>query len=153
MSVENINDAINNYKFEKAGKIIIDEKDKFPKWDLDEKWTKNGCNFEKTGIVYLWVLFKEDKIFDVAYVGKAGKTLKDRASQHRQGFKGNSKKGLSNGEKIQQYLKIPNSKIEIYARESKKREFNDEIISIVSADEESFIQKFRVRIKCELWNK
>ncbi len=151
MKVEKINFNINNYNFEKAGEIIIVENDKFPMWALDEEWTKKGCNSEKTGIVYLWVLFKEGRIFDVAYVGKAEKTLKDRAAQHRQGFKGNSKKGLSNGEKIIQHLKNPNNKIEIYARESPLDKINDEEISMVSADEDSFIQKFRK--DCELWNK
>lgn len=43
------------------------------------------------GHVYLW-LEREGDALRVAYVGKAGKTMKDRFRQHLSGFSGKSKK-------------------------------------------------------------
>ena len=148
----NIDDAINKYGFIPAGQLIIPAGTVLPKFALTEDWVRKGACAKVTGLVYLWVKCDQTGVVDVAYVGKAGKTLKGRFSQHKGGFSGaNGKTGENNATRITEWLSNPDHSIMLWARPSPTMTINDEQMCMVSVDEESFIEKFR-KMGCDLWN-
>lgn len=148
-----IEEIVAKYGFQHAGELELDEATNLPKFSLYEDWLGKGTQSKKTGIVYLWIKMSGDQIADVTYVGKAGKTLKTRCGQHQGGFSGKSKskKGLTNARNLREWLTVNGNRVMVYARVSPVIEINDERLSAVSIDEESFIQKF-TRLGCALWN-
>lgn len=105
------------------------------------------------GWVYLWVKVTPEGGFDVCYVGKAGKTLKGRGSQHAAGFKRGSGRGSVLAQQLGEYLKLDASKkIHVYARKSPNQTVLDENdISMCETEERAMIMKLR-RYGVELWN-
>lgn len=96
---------------------------------------------EKKGNVYLWVE-ELNATFEVVYVGKAGKRMKDRCSQHFGGFKGGSIAGKRNSSRI--VKGISEKKIyHVFSRQSEKATVLGEgNISLEAVEELAFIQKF-----------
>lgn len=147
-----IENAINKYQFMPAGELVLPDGGGLPKFDLNSAWVRKGSYSKVNGLVYLWVKYNNDVAVDIAYVGKAGKTLKDRFSQHRGGFNGsNGKTGANIAARITEWVNGTDKRLLIWARPSLVTSINDEQISMVSVDEESFIQKFR-NAGCDLWN-
>lgn len=91
------------------------------------------------GHVYLW-LAKKDQAFNVIYVGKAGKTMKNRCRQHLGGFRG-SERGLSHAQNLKEGHKNGFS-FHIFSRKSDTMTVFGEKISLHSAEEEALIKKF-----------
>ena len=149
---KNIEAAINKYNFLLAGNLELPDGGGLPKFDLNSAWVRKGHYAKVTGLVYLWVKYNDAGVVDIAYVGKAGKTLKGRCTQHRGGFSGaNGKTGENNATRITHWLSVPGNRLMLWARPSPTQLINDESVCMVSVDEESFIQKFR-NAGCELWN-
>lgn len=149
---KNIETSINQYYFMPAGYLELPDGGGLPKFDLNAAWVRKGNYAKVTGLVYLWVKYNDAGIVDIAYVGKAGKTLKGRCTQHRGGFSGaNGKTGQNNATRITDWLSVPGNRLMLWARPSATQLINDESVCMVSVDEESFIQKFR-NAGCELWN-
>jgi len=94
-----------------------------------------GC-----GYVYLWVEKNRGK-FKVVYVGKAGKTMKRRCSQHLGGFRGGSKIGEAHSSNILKGIKA-GKRYFVYDRKSKTRKFMGESdIPFCCVEEIAFIKK------------
>jgi hypothetical protein len=148
----NMNNLINLYNFIPAGEIVYADNVLLPKFQFNNDWIKQGQHSNKTGLVYLWVKYTNNKFVDIAYIGKAGRTLRMRAGQHMGGWKSSlSKAGENNRIRIVDWLSNSNNSIMVYARHSPILTINDEAISSYSIDEESFIKKFR-NLGCDLWN-
>jgi hypothetical protein len=148
----NMHNLINLYNFIPAGEIILPENTLLPKFQFNNDWVKQGQHAKKTGLVYLWVKYTNNEFVDIAYVGKAGRTLRMRAGQHMGGWKGSlSKAGENNRVRIIDWLANNNNTLVVYARHSPILKINDEEISSYSIDEESFINKFR-NLGCNVWN-
>ena len=94
------------------------------------------------GHVYFWIE-KEGDLLRVAYIGKAGKTMKLRCKQHLGGFNGSSKSkaGLRHSENLKNGHKKGFS-YHVYSRKSIEMEILGIKISIHSAEEEALIKKF-----------
>lgn len=123
---------IKDYNFEEAGEIHCQD-DRFS-FDLK---TEN----HEHGFVYMWVEVSK-QIFTVVYVGKAGKTLRARCSQHRGGFRSGSNTGLRNARLVQQGISNGKRYL-IYARKSKPLPFllcGEDNIPSECVEELAFIQ-------------
>ena len=129
------------YKFEKVAEITKSGSGK-----IEFSYLK-GKEQEGVGFVYLWVEVN-DKTHNIVYVGKAGKTIKDRMSQHKGRF--NSKK-LSNERKRDLIIKgiKNNHKYFVFSRKSSSRKVLGEDVPAERIEEIAFIKKF----KGNLWNK
>ena len=100
----------------------------------------NLTNWPEKGYIYLWSEEDGDSV-TVVYVGKAGKTMKDRCIQHLGGFKGGSKKGEYLSDKIVAGCKKGKC-YRICARLSDKKTIVDEEeISMCDVEEKAFIKK------------
>jgi len=148
-------DAITKYDFNPAGEIVVVEDSQHPKFILNDDWVRKGTNAKKTGLVYIWVKTVNSAIVDVTYVGKAGRTLKGRLSQHKGGFTDKTrirKTKKSNRDKFCEWLSANTANgLKIYARHSPVQSVCDEMVSMFSVEEEAFIQKFH-NMGCKLWN-
>jgi hypothetical protein len=87
-----------------------------------------GFEFEeglaKRPYVYLWVDVTNPKDVIVLYCGKAGKGIKARMSQHKQGFKGEGNGGSESGRKKYIFLKnsLGNKRIiEVWSKASRSK--------------------------------
>lgn len=140
-------DMLQYYKFHEAGLLTLSESG-VPEFQLNPVWYKSGALGSHCGVVYLWLDITDESA--VKYVGKAGKTLQKRLSEHVGGFRGGSKTGLRNAALITHCLS-QNGCIKVFARHSGMMQVNDEMINSYSIDEESFIMKFR-NMGFELWN-
>jgi hypothetical protein len=148
----NMLNLIEQYNFITAGEIVHLENTVLPKFQFNNDWVKQGEYAKKSGLVYLWVKYIDSEFVDIAYVGKAGRTLRMRAGQHQGGWKSSlSKAGENNRVRIIDWLGNCNNNLKVYARVSPILTINDEEISSYSIDEESFIKKFR-NLGCNLWN-
>ena len=94
-----------NYKFELAGKIILNDKNKVD-YEIHNAVYKSKENAQ----VYAWVIDAE-----IMYIGKAGKGVQKRLSEHRGGWRGGSKTGVSKEKLIRQKLNA-GSEIQVYGR-------------------------------------
>lgn len=140
--------VLRNYGFTEAGDIIVSDTG-VPAFDLRPEWCKSGTLGRHQGLVYLWVDVTDSE-FNIKYVGKAGKTLQKRLSEHVGGFRGGSKTGVKNAHRICE-TKEQGRTLKVYARLSQMITINDELLNSYSIDEESFIVKFR-NMGFELWN-
>ena len=75
------------------------------------------------------------------YVGKAGKTIRERCRQHKGGFNGGSKTGIANAEKIIAEISKGNT-IAIYLRHSEQKTLFEVEVSLCEAEEKALIKKF-----------
>ena len=80
--------------FRKVGQITLKESTTHPRFVLDGEFNGRGAQDHAHGWVYLWIAIDRQSSFNVRYVGKAGKSLKARCTQHEGGFKGGSTKGV-----------------------------------------------------------
>lgn len=95
-------------------------------------WTGNGY-------VYLWV--EEDKFsVKVVYVGKAGKTMKNRCAQHLNGFRGSSTTGISHSARILGGISAGKQYC-VYARKSSSKTIMGKKVSMCSVEEIALIKK------------
>jgi len=142
-------DAITKYNFDPAGSIVHPADKELPKFEFNSHWISN----KTTGLVYLWVKYTNNVLVDIAYVGKAGRTLRMRCGQHHGGWRESLKTPdiESNRTRIISWLAEPENSIQLFARVSPVLDINDEKICSYSIDEESFIKKFR-NMNCALWN-
>ena len=99
------------------------------------------------GFVYLWVEISNSN-YNVVYVGKAGKTLKDRCNQHTGGFNGGSITGKKNADLISKGLMSGNRYL-VYARKSPLMSICDEYVPSECIEELAFIKK----LSGSLWNR
>ena len=94
------------------------------------------------GYVYLWIEKYRGK-FKVVYVGKAGKTMKRRCSQHLCGFRGGSKIGKTHSSNILKGIKA-GKRYMVYDRKSKIKKFMGESdIPFCCVEEIAFIKKLK----------
>lgn len=97
--------------------------------------------FEKVGdsnkraSVYVWVANKAGSDYRVLYVGKAGKGVHLRCTQHVGGFV-NSGTGRKNASELKRYLN-DGYDVCVYARESSVMEIFGETVSLYSAEEDA----------------
>ena len=115
----------------------------------DFTFSEAGINFsfigqesKELGHVYFWIE-REGDLLRVAYVGKAGKTMKARCNQQLGGFSGasKSKAGLRHAENLKNGHK-KGFAYHVFSRKSNVMEVFGEWISIHSAEEEALIKKF-----------
>lgn len=87
--------------------------------------------------VYLW-LVKNIEGFDVMYVGKAGKGIHKRLSEHLAGYTRNPDSKRANSLKEL----LANHKFEVWFRESEIREVLGKRVSIYSSEEDALILEY-----------
>lgn len=149
---------ISDYNFTLVGGITLQTKNS----KNDDYWAPNFelySNEQSTkehGWVYLWCLSSASGSVQVCYVGKAGKTLKERCDGHVGGARpppSGSITGKRNVDKMKKFLD-DNSRntINIYARKSDCGNVLGEIMCLCSIEEEAVINKCR-RLGFNLWNK
>ena len=145
-----------NYDFLYAGEITSKNvhRQPVPIFTLTEDFD-TGKYSKLPGWVYLWVLKDNKGKQSVCYVGKAGKTIKDRCNQHRNGARqspSGSNKGRSNAKNIGDHLeKHKNNSIQIYARRSPDGSILDERVNLCEIEEKAMIEKCKKSF--DLWNK
>lgn len=129
---------IKEFSFFEVGKIVL----------IDGKFDFiiSTDNREK-GFVYIWVEQFESS-FSIVYVGKAGKTLRARFSQHKGGFNGGSVTGKKNALLIKKGLS-ENKRYLIFARKSPSIEILGEQVPSESIEEIALIKK----LNSNLWNR
>ena len=129
------------YKFEKVAEITKSGSGK-----IEFSYLK-GKEQEGVGFVYLWVEVNE-KTYNIVYVGKAGKIIKYRMSQHKGRF--NSKKLPNEGKRdlIINGLN-QNHQYFVFSRKSESKKVLGEDVPGEIIEEIAFIKKFEGR----LWNK
>ena len=145
----NLVETINRYGFEYVDRMTV--VDGIPILDRAPDWGPKGKYAKKTGFVYLWVKLRDGEIHDVAYVGKAGKTVHKRFNEHRGGVRDGNKKAMLNRDRLAEWTSDPRNTMAMYARHSPIISVNDELLSSYGIDEESFILKFK-KLGCDLWN-
>lgn len=142
----NLKFELENFKFEKKCCIVKVYGIEHPIFTGFERDNHEGH-------IYLWIVENDKKDPEkVVYVGKAGKTLRKRNSEHIGGFKGGSISGARNAEKI---LEILNSgkTIAVYSRYSEKTNIlGVEGISLCEAEEKAMIEHY-TNIGYVLFNK
>lgn len=144
----NVTETLDRYGFAEAGDIVLSDSG-IPGFRLTADWQRSGLRGQHQGLVYLWVDVTNSD-YKIKYVGKAGKTLQKRLSEHVGGFRGGSKTGVQNAHRICECLDQDRT-LKVYARPSPVIVINDEMLNSYSIDEESFIVKFRKQGH-ELWN-
>ncbi len=85
--------------------------------------------------VYVWVACKPGKPYHVLYVGKAGRGVHLRCTQHMAGFV-NSGTGRKNAEELKRYLS-DGYEVRVYSRESGKTQVLGQVVSLYSAEEDA----------------
>jgi len=101
--------------------------------------------------VYAWVKVRNNER-SIIYIGKAGRTLKQRFGGHEGGGRPSpqgSGKGRKNSKNLTELLNQGYT-IEVWARQAETIELFGEQVSLVSTEEEALIQKFKKIY--QLWN-
>jgi len=129
---------INRFEFKLTHRIII-KKDNLIKF-------KKLKETKKLPSIYLWLQPLENDNYKILYVGKAGRGVDIRFSQHERGFV-ESTTGKKNAKLIREILNEKNN-IEIYSKISKTICFFDQKIYAYSSEEEAFAIKYS-----PLWNR
>lgn len=139
--------------FKKVGQITLEESTSQPCFVLDGEFNGRGAQRNAHGWVYLWIAIDRQSSFNVRYVGKAGKSLKARCTQHEGGFKGGSAKGVKNAESLREFLtKGDDRQVLVFARKSPEATILDEpLVSLCEAEERAMLMKMR-RLGAKLWN-
>ncbi|TDF39303.1 hypothetical protein EYS14_07200 [Alteromonadaceae bacterium M269] len=137
MEKEEFEIRMSEYKFEEITEIKL-HGDRFDYRPLNDS--------KGHGFVYLWIEELNDS-YEVVYVGKAGKTMKSRLSQHKGGFHGRKGIGLKNAEKLKEGIGL-GKRYFVYARESPTRKIHGIGVPFESLEELAFMQIF----KGKLWN-
>jgi len=132
--------------FTKKGIISIKQDKNEPDFKLSDETLSETLE----GNVYLWVVEIDELPKQVLYIGKAGKTIAKRCSQHIGGFRGGSKKGIKNSVEL---LKLLNegTQIGIYGRHSDKILIFEQEVSLCEAEEKALIIRYKGKYK--LYNK
>lgn len=139
----NLEKELKDMKFERKGSIKIVCENKHPVFDVKRE--------KLEGNVYMWVKEDGEKLDEVLYIGKAGKTLFKRCVEHIGGFRGGSKKGKKNATELITILK-EGANIGIWSRHSDTTSIlgvND--ISLCEAEEKALIKRYKDRFS--LFNK
>jgi hypothetical protein len=139
--------------FRQVGQITLKESTTHPRFELDDELNGRGGQDHAHGWVYLWIAIDRQSSFNVRYVGKAGKSLKARCTQHEGGFKGGSTKGVRHAERLKQYLSEGEDRqVLVFARKSPDVMVLDEpLVSLCEAEERAMLMKLR-RLGATLWN-
>jgi hypothetical protein len=138
---------ITNYRFQPVGKAI-----RVP-GSLLVRFQANA-NYVETehGWVYAWVLTDVSGLFQISYIGMAGKTVMRRQEQHHGGFKGGSKKGVWNNDAIASHIDAAaGNEVLLFARKSDTMTILGETICMVASEETAMIQKC-ISNGISLWN-
>ena len=141
MNEEEFKKIMIRYKFRKVSEITRNDSGKI------EFSYPEGEEQEGFGFVYLWVEVAE-KTHNIVYVGKAGKTIKYRMSQHIGGFNGGSKSGERKRDLIIEGIKN-NHQYFVFSRKSPPMVVLEEDVPGEIIEEIAFIKKFEGR----LWNR
>lgn len=137
MDKKTFNSIMSEFAFYEVGEIILKD---------DRPYINCRKDNREVGWVYLWVE-KNQNEFNIVYVGMAGKTLKTRFSQHRQGFR-KTTSGKAHSERLKEGFRL-NKNYFVYARKSgSKNILGEENIPAQCIEELAFIKKFNPP-----WNK
>jgi hypothetical protein len=137
MKMQDFERKLKKYGFLEKGTIIKNTVKKH----LEFKFVGSSSKDDYKGNVYMWVRVFENTITEILYIGKAGKTLKDRCNQHVAGFK-KSKRGKELAKKIVKEIKS-GAVIVLYSRYSERKEIlGENDISLCSVEEIALINKF-----------
>ena len=119
--------------FTEAGRIAM--AGDYPAPTIDKACCWNGG-------VYAWVAHREEGA-EILYVGKAGRTLRQRCREHQAGFNGTagSRAGLRNGAYLAEALRT-GARISIWGRASAHIELFGQTVSLCSTEEEALIARF-----------
>lgn len=151
MTREEFDKFCKKYAFKPYAKIVK-SKDGHADYSDPENWSDHK-NWTGIGYVYIWAEEYRSNV-TVVYVGKAGKTMKARCSQHLGGFKDGSKKGIKHSKDILTGIS-DHKTYSLYARLSDKKTIVDEEkISMCDVEEKAFITKLKkLQGPKSLWNK
>ena len=127
------------YDFNKVSEITRNDSGKIEFLYLHEQ--------EGDGFVYLWVEVNE-KTYNIVYVGKAGKTIRKRMSDHKGGFNGGIKSGERKRDLIINGIN-QNHQYFVFSRKSRTMKVLEEDVPREIIEEIAFIKKFEGK----LWNK
>jgi hypothetical protein len=146
-------EVVSALDFRPAGRIHLLQAQGPVKFNLLAEYVGRGQHADGHGWVYLWVKVNGSALFDVCYVGKAGKTLKARCAQHVGGFNGGSGKGIENSSRLREFLSASQDhQMHVLARKSPEAAILDEQgVSMCEVEERAMIKKLR-RLGAALWN-
>jgi hypothetical protein len=109
------------------------------------KRVKKSKSF-KNPSVYVWASLRlDDNEYEVLYVGKAGKGIDRRCSQHQGGFT-NSGTGRKNAEVLKAILNVEGAAIHVFSRESKTTEIFGQEVSLYSVEEDALCAALNPRL-------
>ncbi|MBO6523199.1 MAG: hypothetical protein JJ971_05180 [Balneolaceae bacterium] len=135
MELSEFKSFLEKFSFFEAGEIVLS----------DDKLSFNYLNRSlQKGFVYIWVE-KFESTYSIVYIGKAGKTLHARFSQHKGGFNGGSVTGRKNGVLIKNGISLGKRYL-IYARKSPLIEVFGEQVPSESIEEIALIKKMNYGI-------
>lgn len=151
-STANTQSILKEHDFSLAAVIKMIDDNKRIRFEINNDFSKQEAA-SSFGWVYLWIKVNDAENFDICYVGKAGKTIRNRLTQHEGGFNGGSKKGLKNAQMIRDFLENnKDGKIQVFARKSADNVvLGEDRVSMCEAEERAIIQKCRNQ-KFQLWN-
>jgi len=96
--------------------------------------------------VYIWASLRRDADeYDVLYVGKAGKGIDRRCSQHQGGF-ANSGTGRKNAEVLKAILNVEDAEVHVFSRESKTIKIFGQKVSLYSVEEDALCAALNPRL-------
>jgi len=102
--MDDMNDALEKYDFKFAGEIVINQDCGLVDFKITEDEFK-----QRVPQVYAWVV---DGV--IKYIGKAGKGINMRLSQHRGGWRGGSTTGITKAAYLTEAL--ASNRVEVYGR-------------------------------------
>ena len=100
----------------------------------------------KNPSVYVWAsLSSGANEYEVLYVGKAGKGIDQRCSQHQSGFT-NSGTGRKNAEALKATLDVEGAEIHVFSRESRTIEIFGQEVLLYSVEEDALCAALNPRL-------
>lgn len=135
---EALSNEIQSMNFSKYGDFIVRNE----RIEIQVAEIQVAQNWIGNGYVYLWIKTDKDNS-QIVYVGKAGKTLKARFTQHLAGFHGSSKTGMRHSKNLVNEINT-GACFEIFARKSSSINlFGVEDVCMQSVEEEALIAKYK----------
>jgi hypothetical protein len=119
-----IAEFLNANDFQEVGEIIFDPKQ-------EDLTYRHRAEKSSNSSIYCWCELSNNEILNIIYLGKAGKGINVRMSQHIQGFKGKERNGSKSGLEKSNFIK------EIIGHKSKILVFEKLVRGFESLDNEN----------------
>jgi hypothetical protein len=136
-----LQEDLESFGFTRRGTITIGQDKNEPYFS----WSDQTASKTLKGNVYLWVVEEDELPKEVLYIGKTGKTISGRGSDHLSGFRNGNR-----GRKISDLLKevlIKDKVIGIYGRHSDRIIMFGQEVSLCETEEKALINRYKKKIQ------